>query len=186
MPDALPLITSRQLHLQTSLGILHQQRERAIIAMFSASRHALVHISRFDMCFIIVIFYIKRTELALVEAHLLMTIFWRTFCEVFGFFIFNHQWRIIKQSINNEMYVKKELKHRICALYRNVVSFSFSPSNMCECFSTKKFSGISTATASAWSKRPVRFLKSFANSAMCSRNPGSGWEKRNSESIVVN
>lgn len=56
--------------------------------------------------------------------------------------------------------------------YRNVVSLSVS--SMCECFSTKKFDGKSRPTASACRISPVRFLKSFANSAMCSLNPGSG------------
>lgn len=63
---------------------------------------------------------------------------------------------------------------RVIETHRNVVTFSSSPSSICECFSTKKFKGKSTASANACSKSVDSLLNSVASMAISSRNPGKG------------
>ena len=148
--------------------------------MLSASCDGLIHFVFFDVCFIIVVFNIKWSEFALIKAHLLMTIFRWAFVVFVTVVVDNQRW-IIKQSLDDKLMQrikdKEEEKKCCCMSHRNVVSFSFSPSNMCLCCSTKKLMFISTPSASDCNKRVVRFLKSLAISAMCSRNPGKGcWQ----------
>lgn len=114
MTEFLPLLAPRQLHLQSPLGVLHEQREtesnlrreiqilspnhsRSIVAVLAASSDGVIHVTLLDVCFIIVVFYVQRTELALVEAHFLMAVLRRTFVVLVALIV-DDQRRIIKQS----------------------------------------------------------------------------------------
>lgn len=140
--------------------------------MLAASSDGCIHITFFDVCFIIfVVFEIQWTELSFVESHLLLRVL-PSFVIWVVLIVANDQRRIIKQSV---WWIDEwEELRSIDSTHRNVVTFSSSPSSMCECFSTKKFSGRSTARAKDCSKTVASRLNSVASSAICSLNPGRG------------